>query len=76
MTMATDFLNREMGQMVNRNSKTKAPSNLSDAENKLYRKRFAIIDKDSKGYVSITDIRRAMRVSFKKFFFTEFNLKT
>jgi glycerol-3-phosphate dehydrogenase len=61
MKMATDFLNSEMGQAVNRTSKD-APVNLSIDEVKTYKKRFEVIDKEKKGYVSITDIRRALKV--------------
>lgn len=61
--MATDFLNSEMGQNVNRTSKDN-PVNLSDDEVKTYKKRFEVIDKEKKGYVSITDIRRALKVRF------------
>lgn len=53
-----------MGQMVNRASRDKIPINLSKEEIQLYIKRFQIIDKDRKGYVSINDIRRSLKVSF------------
>jgi glycerol-3-phosphate dehydrogenase len=56
------FLQNEMGQMVNRTSRDKIPVNLSKAEIQSYIKRFQIIDKDHKGYVSITDIRRSLQV--------------
>lgn len=63
MKMATEFLNTEMGLAVNRTSKDKPSSfNLSPEEVKTYEKRFAVIDKEKKGYVSITDIRRALKV--------------
>lgn len=52
-----------MGQQVNRQLKEKIPVNLSKEEVDLYKKRFDTIDKDKKGYVSIPDIKRAMRVS-------------
>lgn len=61
---ATEFLHNEMGQMVNRASRDKIPINLSKEEIQLYIKRFQIIDKDRKGYVSINDIRRSLKVSF------------
>lgn len=60
--MATEFLQNEMGQTVNRASRDKIPINLSKEEIQLYIKRFQIIDKDRKGYVSINDIRRSMKV--------------
>lgn len=61
--MATEFLHNEMGQMVNRASRDKIPINLSKEEIQLYIRRFQIIDKDRKGYVSINDIRRSLKVS-------------
>lgn len=59
---ATEFLASEMGQIVNRASRDKIPINLSKDEIQLYIKRFQIIDKENKGYVSINDIRRALKV--------------
>uniref|UniRef100_U5EWV1 Glycerol-3-phosphate dehydrogenase n=1 Tax=Corethrella appendiculata TaxID=1370023 RepID=U5EWV1_9DIPT len=60
--ICTNFLQSEMGQLVNKRSRDiQAPLNLSDGEVKLYTKRFDIIDKDKKGYVSINDIRRALK---------------
>lgn len=61
MKRATDFLAHEMGQHVNRQSKDKLIVALSEDEKKLYIKRFKLIDKDNKGYVSINDIRRSMK---------------
>lgn len=58
---ANEFLAQEMGQMVNRASKEKIPIKLSKDEIQTYIKRFQVIDKDKKGYVSINDIRRAMK---------------
>lgn len=60
---ANEFLQQEMGQNVNRASKDRLPINLSKDEIQLYIKRFQIIDKDRKGYVSINDIRRSLKVS-------------
>lgn len=51
-----------MGQMVNRASKERIPIKLSKDEIQTYVKRFQLIDKDKKGYVSINDIRRALKV--------------
>lgn len=62
MKSATEFLANEMGLIVNRTSRDKIPINLSKEEIQMYIKRFTIIDKDSKGYVSINDIRRALKV--------------
>lgn len=60
---ATEFLASEMGHIVNRASRDKIPINLSKDEIQLYIKRFQIIDKENKGYVSINDIRRALKVT-------------
>lgn len=59
---ASEFLAQEMGQMVNRASRDKIPINLTKEEIQLYIKRFGIIDKDKKGYVSVNDIRRGLKV--------------
>ncbi|XP_043467243.1 glycerol-3-phosphate dehydrogenase, mitochondrial isoform X1 [Leptopilina heterotoma] len=59
---ASDFLANEMGQVVNRASRDKIPINLTKDEIQLYIKRFQIIDKDRKGYVSINDIRRGLKL--------------
>lgn len=60
--MASDFLATEMGQMVNRQSRDKIPITLSKEEIQTYIKRFQIIDADRKGFVSINDIRRSLKV--------------
>lgn len=62
MQQASDFLAHEMGMVVNRASRDKIPINLTKDEIQLYIKRFQIIDKDRKGYVSINDIRRGLKV--------------
>jgi glycerol-3-phosphate dehydrogenase len=56
------FLATQMGLMVNRQSRDKIPINLTQEEVSMYMKRFEIIDKDKKGFVSINDIKRAMKV--------------
>jgi glycerol-3-phosphate dehydrogenase len=66
MKMALEYLNTEMGLGINRVSRDKVPSNLSDLELAKYTKRFEVIDKEKKGYVSINDIRRALKVNFIK----------
>lgn len=60
--MATEFLASEMGLAVNRASKDKLPINLSKDEIQMYIKRFKIIDRENKGYVSLIDIRRGLKV--------------
>ncbi|XP_023288384.1 glycerol-3-phosphate dehydrogenase, mitochondrial [Orussus abietinus] len=59
---ASDFLANEMGHTVNRASRDKLPINLSKDEIQTYIKRFQIIDKDRKGYISINDIRRGLKL--------------
>lgn len=61
MKKACEFLAHEMGQHVNKSSKDNIIVALSEDEKKLYIKRFKLIDKDNKGYVSINDIRRSMK---------------
>lgn len=60
--MASHFLATEMGMSVNRASRDKIPITLSKEEIKMYIHRFQLIDRDHKGYVSINDIRRSMKV--------------
>ncbi|XP_063708080.1 glycerol-3-phosphate dehydrogenase, mitochondrial isoform X2 [Culicoides brevitarsis] len=59
--LASDFLALEMGLVVNRVSREKIPINLNDSEIKMYKKRFEIMDKDKKGFISINDIRRGLK---------------
>lgn len=61
--LASDFLALEMGLVVNRASREKIPINLTDDEIKMYKKRFEIMDKDKKGFISINDIRRGLKVT-------------
>lgn len=62
MKAASHFLATEMGMSVNRASRDKIPITLSKDETKMYINRFQLIDQDRKGYVSINDIRRSMKV--------------
>lgn len=66
--VASEFLANEMGQMVNRASRDKIPINLSKDEIQTYIKRFQIIDVDRKGFVSINDIRRSLKVMCRLLF--------
>ena len=59
---AMEFLQTEMGQNVNRQSRDKIPINLSREEIAGYIKRFQSLDKERKGYVSLNDIRRSLKV--------------
>jgi len=68
--MASHFLATEMGMSVNRASRDKIPITLSKDEIKMYVNRFQLIDRDHKGYVSINDIRRSMKVFILKNDFT------
>ena len=61
---AIEFLRTEMGQNVNRQSRDKMPINLSREEIAGYIKRFQALDTERKGYVSINDIRRGLKVSW------------
>ena len=58
----TRFLQLEMGQNVNRASRDKIPINLNKTEVQTYIKRFGLIDKDKKGFISINDIRNSLKV--------------
>ena len=60
---ANDFLATQMGLQVNRQSRDKIPITLTKDEIQMYIKRFQVIDKDNKGYVSINDIRRSLKVT-------------
>jgi len=76
--MASNFLATEMGMSVNRASRDKIPITLSKDEIKMYVNRFQLIDHDHKGYISINDIRRSMKVFLHNlydfFVFIAFNL--
>lgn len=52
-----------MGQQVNRQSRDKIAINLSREEIATYIKRFQVLDKEKKGYISVNDIRRGLKVS-------------
>lgn len=51
-----------MGMSVNRASRDKIPITLSKEEIKMYVNRFQLMDEGHKGFVSINDIRRSMKV--------------
>ncbi len=68
------FLKTQMGKDANREAKDSIPITLTKAEVSDCVKRFNVLDSDKKGYVSLTDIRRAMRVSFHLHVFTKKNL--
>ncbi|KAK7792577.1 hypothetical protein R5R35_008671 [Gryllus longicercus] len=63
ISLASVFLQEEMGHKMNKVSREKLPINLSADEVQTYIKRFQIIDKEKKGYISINDIRRSLKHS-------------
>ncbi|KAF2359269.1 EF-hand domain [Trinorchestia longiramus] len=77
LEMAREFLQREMGQNVNRASREKIPINLTKSEISDYVKRFNSLDTDKKGYISLNDLRRSLEshgeVSSKEDFSNLFN---
>jgi glycerol-3-phosphate dehydrogenase len=73
MADAMTFLNTQMGKDANRAAKDNIPITLTKTEVSDYVKRFNLIDADKKGYVSLTDIRRLLRV-IKKTFLIVFKL--
>lgn len=61
--MAMDFLRLEMGMKVHETTKAQALiTDLSNEEKGLYTQRFQSIDQEKKGFISISDIRRSLRV--------------
>lgn len=60
---AKALLQTEMGQNVNRASREKIPINLTKSEISDYVKRFNNLDVDKKGYISLNDLRRSLKVS-------------
>ncbi len=61
--MAMDFLRLEMGMKVHETTKAQALiTDLSNEEKALYTHRFQSIDQEKKGFISISDIRRSLRV--------------
>ncbi|KAA0186337.1 hypothetical protein HAZT_HAZT009556, partial [Hyalella azteca] len=60
LELARQFLQREMGQNVNRASREKIPINLTKSEISDYVKRFNSLDTDKKGYISLNDLRRSL----------------
>jgi len=60
---AVEFLQTEMGMKVSERTRSEAISTeLSSQERDMYTKRFQTIDQEKKGYVSINDIRRSLKV--------------
>ena len=61
---AVKFLNTQMGKEANRAAKESIPITLTKSEISEYVKRFNTWDTERKGYLTIKDIRKMMRVSF------------
>ena len=66
---AVKFLNTQMGKEANRAAKESIPITLTKSEISEYVKRFNTWDTERKGYLTIKDIRKMMRVSFQLFVF-------
>ena len=65
---ATVFLRSQMGKDVNKASQDNIPVSLTKAEIAEYVKRFNALDDGKKGYISINDIRKSLKV-FTAFMF-------
>ena len=76
------FLRSQMGKDVNKASQDNIPVSLTKAEIAEYVKRFNALDDGKKGYISINDIRKSLKVSvhnfylrkISKFDFTQFSI--
>ena len=53
----------QMGKDVNRTSRENIPINLKKEEMSKYVKRFNAIDREKKGYITVTDMTRSMKVN-------------
>lgn len=61
--MAMEFLRTEMGMKIHETTKAQALiTDLSNEEKGIYTMRFQSIDQERKGFISISDIRRSLRV--------------
>ena len=74
---ATTFLRMQMGKDVNKASQDNIPVSLTKAEIAEYVKRFNALDDGKKGYISINDIRKSLKVCSTKnvFFYIFFSFK-
>ena len=52
-----------MGKDVNRKSRENIPINLKKEEMSMYVKRFNAIDREKKGFITVTDMTRSMKVN-------------
>ena len=53
----------QMGKDVNRKSRENIPINLKKEEMSMYVKRFNAIDREKKGFITVTDMTRSMKVN-------------
>ena len=65
MQDALNFLNTQMGKDANRAAKDNIPITLTKSEISEYVKRFTNLDSDNKGYLTVNDIRKILKVKFK-----------
>ena len=63
-----------MGKDVNKASQDNIPVSLTKAEIAEYVKRFNALDDGKKGYISINDIRKSLKVCPIRIFFIIFSL--
>ena len=69
---AITFLRMQMGKDVNKASQDNIPVSLTKAEIAEYVKRFNALDDGKKGYISINDIRKSLKVCPIRIFFIIF----
>ena len=63
-----------MGKDVNKASQDNIPVSLTKAEIAEYVKRFNALDDGKKGYISINDIRKSLKVCTPGYLFIDFSL--
>jgi glycerol-3-phosphate dehydrogenase len=62
MKDALNFLNTQMGKNANLAAKQNSPITLTHLEISEYVKRFNILDLERKGYLTVNDIRKILKV--------------
>ena len=62
MKDAVNFLNTQMGKEANRAAKENIPITLTKSEISEYVKRFSNLDTERKGYLTVNDIRKILKV--------------
>ena len=65
MKDALEFLSTQMGKDANRAAKESIPITLTKSEISEYVKRFTNLDSEHKGYLTVNDIRKILKVRFK-----------